>query len=185
MKRISKNHRYLIVTITIILVLICSVLVVGIYVNSKPPSNPTSTSDASSEQVNQEDNSNDESTSTNNDPPTDQQSEGGGDIKEDSLGQDETSSKLSLVITSVDVSQEELRVRTLINKVTTKGICSLSLTHGDTVITQSSTVQPVTSYSTCEGFSINTSEMESGTWTITISYDDGTTTATATKQVEV
>lgn len=89
-------------------------------------------------------------------------------------------------ITAASVSSGILQIRTNIDGVHSQGSCSLKLTmDGKATITKSADIQPLPQSSTCMGFDIPTSELQSGTWKITIDITINNKTIQLTKSVEV
>lgn len=71
-----------------------------------------------------------------------------------------------------------LRVGSIISGLHSSGTCKLTLTKGSQVITKSSGVQPLTQYTSCEGFDVS---LSSGTWSVTLRVTvDGTSVSKST-----
>lgn len=84
-------------------------------------------------------------------------------------------SDLEVLITSIDNSNGVIKIRSIINgAISNNGKCDLLITKSDKTISQTSETYAMTTYSTCKGFSVNTSEMTAGTWEIklTVTIDD-------------
>lgn len=93
---------------------------------------------------------------------------------------------LSASITSAAQNGGTLQIRTLIEKVTSSGTCTLELSKtGSNTITKNASVQALSSSSTCAGFNIPTSELSSGTWRISITITSGDDEAHLTESVVV
>ena len=75
---------------------------------------------------------------------------------------------LSGSITALSQGASNLEVRVLINSITDEGECKLTITKGSTVIEKVSSIQPQSSSSTCEGFSIPLSDLSAGSWEVEI-----------------
>ena len=109
--------------------------------------------------------------------------------KQDFLDSEETGPKTSTENTEppakvsndpeIDLSastQDNLLVVTTNLSTITSGTCTLSLQKGSQVVTKTAKVIFAPNSSTCEGFSINQSELGSGSWQITLSVKtDGDT----------
>lgn len=92
----------------------------------------------------------------------------------------------SLTITAVNQNDGLLQIRTLIGALTNEGTCTLTLTRsGKTIITRSADVQATTNSTTCKGFDIPVSELSSGEWQATVTFENPTLKATATQSVRV
>ena len=77
---------------------------------------------------------------------------------------------------------------TISSQITTigDGSCALSIKNGSKTYTASADVIYQPSYSTCAGFSVPVSELEDGTWTITVSVTSANNVkASATTSLEV
>lgn len=87
---------------------------------------------------------------------------------------------LGVTITTVQPGQT-VYIRAIIDSTMSSGTCTLSMT-GPNVKTYSATapVQPMASSSTCQGFNIPMTSLTSGSWKITITVTDGTSTGSAT-----
>lgn len=124
---------------------------------------------------------------TDEKPPTDDQSDSGKDIKEDSVDHDETDTgdSVSVSISSATVSDDNLRVRTILEKVTNAGTCTLTLSNDTEKESHDVGTQALSSYSTCKGFDIDVSSFASGTWTIDINFKDGSSQGSASTKIEL
>lgn len=60
------------------------------------------------------------------------------------------------------------QIRTLIERVVNGGTCTITLTKGNQKVTKSATTQALAQSSTCQGFDIPVSELELGTWQVSI-----------------
>ena len=91
---------------------------------------------------------------------------------------------VNMDITAANKTADTLMIRTLIQKVTTSGTCTLSMSGpSNGSYTASAGVQAMASTSTCQGFNVPLGGLAHGAWTITISFKDGTDTAVATKDI--
>ena len=108
------------------------------------------------------------------------------DTKKDNPDYSKTPGAFTGQITAASVSSGVLQIRTNIDGVHSQGSCSLKLTMDDkATITKSADIQPLPQSSTCMGFDIPTSELQSGTWQITIDITINNKTVQLTKSVEV
>jgi hypothetical protein len=131
-------------------------------------------------------------------PPTEEETGTGNDIKEEEVSPDESDQKPgttpeqpidtgSTVIMSIPYAEQQqaggdLRVTTLIEKVTSSGTCTLTLSRAgyeSTVMTAD--VQAQSSSSTCKGFTIPTTTMAKGNWNLRIDYKNGDVTGSVSK----
>lgn len=97
-----------------------------------------------------------------------------------------SSTNTSIRITAAAQTREVLRIRTIIEPLVSGGICTLSLTKsGQPAVEKSVSTQAASSYTTCQGFDIDTSSMTAGTWSATVTYINGNITATTNQNVEV
>jgi hypothetical protein len=79
-----------------------------------------------------------------------------------------------------------LQIRTVINEILTNGTCSLSLQKsGQQTVTKSAEIFAVTSYTTCKGFTVDTSHMAKGVWEVNVTVKSGERTGSATKEVTI
>ena len=101
--------------------------------------------------------------------------------------QETTAPKSNLLsITNVAQSGSNVTIRTLIDKVTTEGTCSMTitnLTNGKTYA-QKVNVQALASSSTCQGYNVPVSTLSSGKWKISIDYKVGNTSYGSASQTE-
>lgn len=72
-----------------------------------------------------------------------------------------------------------VQIRASIGLITSSGTCSLVLTQGSTVIKKQASVQPLPSSSTCKGFDIPVSDLSSGQWDVSLTYENDTVTGKA------
>lgn len=119
--------------------------------------------------------------------PTKQQIQAGKDVKstsalnsnKDTSRTDDTTStgknNVGVILSSVNQSSGTLVVRTLINKVTTFGVCTLSMTNDRTAdrVSVNSRVQALPSSTTCQGFEVPLNSLSSSkTWNLKITFSD-------------
>ena len=122
-------------------------------------------------------------------PPTDAQIRDGQSIKKDSIENEgsEQSSTTSIQITaSTQISAGgTIAIRTLIQRITDQGTCSLVMKKNSQTVTKTASVQSLPNGSTCQGFNIPFSELSEGVWDIRIEYRSGSDTASDESTVEV
>lgn len=93
---------------------------------------------------------------------------------------------VDMEVTATSIDGGYLRVRTLIQTVTNSGMCELILEKpGATPYTLSADVQALANSTTCQGFDIPVSSLSTGTWNMTISFQNETIQASTTKQVTI
>ncbi len=103
---------------------------------------------------------------------------------DESSGSTNSDSKLS--ITAAFINGSTFDIRTNISKVTDAGTCSLSMKRdGGGSYSDQAGVQALPSSSTCKGFDVPMSALSSGTWSITVIYENGSVSSTATKEVVI
>jgi hypothetical protein len=143
--------------------------------------------------------------STNLDKPTKEQKETGQSAKDQTVnsngstttpgsdpstipapGNGSNKASVSAEITAANQNGETLQVRTLIQLVTNEGTCTVSLKRSDgKTYSEQASVQALSSATTCSGFNIPVSELGSGTWDLTVSFENSGYTASASKQVAI
>lgn len=138
---------------------------------------------------------------TNYKTPTDEQQKNGQTIKNNSVksgtsGSDQpasptpiggsSKSNVELVITHASQANQgaNLEVGVVIQVLVNTGNCTLTLTKsGQSTVTQTSDIQAQSSTSTCKGFNI--SGLATGTWQLTISFDNPDLTGSTTQSVKI
>jgi hypothetical protein len=93
--------------------------------------------------------------------------------------------KVEVMITAANQTDTQLQVRTMISTVTTTGSCTLVLSQGDTRITRDANVQAASSTTTCMGFDIPISELGSGSWNLTVNFENDTLIGTSSRSVSL
>ncbi len=90
---------------------------------------------------------------------------------------------MDITAANIDSTAGVLRVRTLIQTVTSSGTCTLTASgpNGKTY-TASAGVQAGPSTSTCKGFDIPISSLSSGNWSIQVSFENDSLQATASTE---
>lgn len=121
--------------------------------------------------------------SLNNDvdsPATPSQIDDGTSIKEESINKDKqggTSSSADVQVKITQATQNAdltgLRVRVVIQRLTSSGQCKLTVQSGSTTKVYTASVQALASTSTCKGFDIPRNELSPGQWNISVVYSDG------------
>lgn len=77
-----------------------------------------------------------------------------------------------------------LQVRVLIGELMQNGLCKLTIEKaGVSPVVQTVDVFPSASSTTCKGFTIDTSSLAKGPWTVTVTVTQGDRTGTASKEV--
>jgi cytoskeletal protein RodZ len=93
-------------------------------------------------------------------------------------------STVPLTITSANQTSDTLRVRVLIQTITSGGSCRLRIISGDkTVVETKSNVQPMSGYTTCMGFDVDTSKLERSTVKISVDFENSTHQGHADKDI--
>jgi hypothetical protein len=93
---------------------------------------------------------------------------------------------VSVTITAANQNGSTLQIRALIGAVENTGTCTLMLSQtGQQTVTKTAGTQALSSTSTCQGFDVPTSELSTGVWHITITYNSPTLTGATTKDVTI
>ncbi len=130
----------------------------------------------------------------NYDNPTDEQIELGNEAKKQAIEKDtasDTSTPSSnITITANNISDNMLRIRTLISEIVSSGACVMTLTNTNNskeVITEEAEIQNLPNSSTCKGFDISLDRLSSSdTWKLHITYSSaGTPKGEVTKEINV
>lgn len=115
-------------------------------------------------------------------PPTQEQKQAGEDIKKQSLEETPTNNELGLSFSSINQSGGQLKIKVAINgAVTNVGTCNLTLGKDGQKIELSKPTFALTSYSTCQGFDIETGSLSKGDWDATLSVTIKDKTSTINK----
>jgi hypothetical protein len=89
-------------------------------------------------------------------------------------------------ITSANQNGSMLQIRAIVQKVTNTGTCSLTLSKsGEQPIKKTAAIQTATTYSTCQGFNVPTSNMATGVWNISLNFENDSTTGSATSTTTI
>lgn len=179
-QKTKKNTKKNIIIAIAVLVLLCSGGAVSAYLlTRKAPVDSTDTP------VTETYNRND----VNLDTSTDEQQKAGSDIKKESLEKEKTpqpTKTLPVSFTSVSQSDGMLRVRSLIEAVSSSGTCILTLTSSNgTTITKNSSTQALASNSTCQGFDVSLSELSKGSWKVVLAVSIDSKNGSATQTIEI
>ena len=95
-------------------------------------------------------------------------------------------SQVEMTITATNQNNATLQIRTLISTVVSDGTCTLLLSGpAGQSITLTSSVQPLSSTSTCKGFDVSTSDLSPGTWNVNIQYTDSSLTGSVSKTITI
>jgi len=141
---------------------------------------------------------------TNLDEPTKEQKEAGKSAKDQTVnndgsttngsdptpipapGSENNKANVAAEITAANQNGEVFQIRTLIQLVTTQGTCNLSMKRLDgKTYSKEVPVQALSSATTCSGFDVPTPELGAGTWDLTVSFENSSYKASASKQVVI
>lgn len=106
------------------------------------------------------------------------------DTGKEGLGDEETPTPDNkapvITLTAVSIDSNLLRARALIQGVVSSGNCQLLVTRGgQTIFSESATIQAGPSSSTCRGFDVSLENTANGPLAVSISYQSGSTTSTS------
>jgi len=122
-------------------------------------------------------------------PPSEEQIRDGEDIKRDSLEREgqEQPQTTSLLITASNQSApgEAVSIRSLIQRATNQGTCTLTMTSGNSTVTRDAPIQALPNGATCQGFDVPFSALSEGLWNAKIEYKNGNDYATDNIDIEV
>ena len=105
----------------------------------------------------------------------------------DENGEDSTttsSDTINMVISAIQ-DGTVVRINTSINEVWSAGSCTLTINNDSKTASQVVELQAMPSYTTCKGFTVQTSELGAGTWQISVSASHDSQKASATKELTV
>jgi len=178
MKKTNHKKRIIFLTVTIVALLILSG---GTYLYLRSQSSPSAiVKDTTKKSVNTIDYNNPSDAQKN--PTTDNKNQ-----KTDST--DNTSSpsqNLTVTITAANQNSNTLQVRALITPLIASGTCTITMTKSDQPsLSRTANIQPTSSSSTCEGFDIDISSLEKGTWNISIQVQSNNQSGSATRDVSL
>ncbi len=78
-----------------------------------------------------------------------------------------------VIISSVNQDGNTLAIRTIIQPLVDGGTCTLAMSKaGQSPVRQTASVQAMPSYSTCQGFNIDVSDLAKGSWNLEITYSN-------------
>jgi len=101
-------------------------------------------------------------------------------------GDSSTKKNVSVLITVSQQTSSTYQIRTILETVTNTGTCMLVLkSSAGTTVSKTTGVQAQSSSSTCEGFDIPLSELSRGVWSYSLTFENTTTTGTATGNITV
>jgi len=166
-----KRRIYLGIIISVIALLLIAGVVYA-YTTSQPSSQDNKTGESSN--------------GINYDEPTKEQIDAGNDAKKDAVDGSDSSNKGDISISSANINDGILQIRTVIASTDSSGKCNLTLSSpGMTDYTSEADTQSMGSYSVCKGFDIPISSLSPANWTIKIIYTNNGVSSTATQQVQV
>lgn len=96
-------------------------------------------------------------------------------------------SEHTITISSINQDGSTLQIRTMITPLANDGECKISLGKAsETPVQQTAQIQNMPSYSTCQGFNIDTSSLAKGSWNVEVSYtkDGKTSTGRGTATIQ-
>lgn len=172
-------------------IIVATTAVVGIflytYFHSKQNSAPSITSPATSNQKAAGADTKAKALGANRDTKSSVQSSGSDTPPAPTPIEGSNKSSVSVTITSSNQTNDTLMVRAMISVIDSAGQCNLTLSKsGAASITMTAATQPQASISTCQGFNVPLSSLESsGKWTIKIDYSSPAYIGSASTVVEV
>lgn len=185
--RVQKKSSKKALIITILSVLLIAGVGVGTYAllsQSDKAEDSSSTNNDSRSRTNNSETEPNNGTSANNPDTTSHESEK--DIPPSYEGENvDNSQTLTGVINYKSVVDGNVVIRTTINQMLGSGTCSLTLSNGQRTVTRSSGIVQNPSSSTCEGFSVPTSELGSGSWDINIQVASDNRTGTLSDSISL
>ena len=179
-KRHSKKNKLpILITAIVLAVLITGGSVFAYFSFIKPQTSQPSNSNDS-----KQDNTVDYQT------PSDDQIEAGNGAKEDFIDKENSSEtpkpSVGVSITSESQNANLYQIGTIVSTTNAEGKCLLTLaTPNQTTITQEVGVQVYPNYATCKGFSIDTTNLYKGNWSVTIDYSDANSKGSVTKAIVI
>lgn len=96
-------------------------------------------------------------------------------------------STVGIILSSANKNEPNLQVRAIIQTVTASGECSLTLKNQASGVTKTYTadVQAMSSTTTCKGFDVPLSDLGSGTWDLTLVFENSTLRGEASRTIEL
>lgn len=179
-----RSHKKTIISL-VILLLIAGGIVTAIVIQARQPEPVTQSSSAS----------------INYKPATPEQTQTGSDTKSQTITKDgsETESptqtppsslggkqSVAMTVPSGQQTGDVVRITTDIATVTSTGTCSIVIvSSGKSYSPDAVGVQPLSSSTTCKGYTIPASQLPTGTWSFSIMFENDTSTGSATGSVAV
>lgn len=96
----------------------------------------------------------------------------GSDQSEPPVASDNGKSTVNATMTAANQNGSLLQIRFDISAVTSAGTCTLTLKKGSSTVTKTAGVQALAGSSTCKGFDVQTSELSSGTWQLSLHFEN-------------
>jgi len=109
----------------------------------------------------------------------------GSDQAEAPVPQDNGKGKISATMTAANQNGSVVQIRFDLGGVTSSGTCTMKLTKGATSVTKSAGVQAMAGSTTCKGFDVPTSELSTGTWQVSLHFENDELVADTTGTLEV
>lgn len=122
--------------------------------------------------------------------PTVEQKQSGDSIKksnQDNNTKQNQDGNLSISITTKNTTESLVQIRSIINgTISNNGVCTLTMSQGNKIVTKTANTYALPSDSTCRGFDINRDELSIGNWNInlSVSVNQQTTNITDTMTLE-
>lgn len=92
---------------------------------------------------------------------------------------------ISMSIPAINQTNGMVRITSLIQTVTSNGTCTLTLSKNGQEVVKTAPVQALNNSSTCQGFTVDTSELSPGTWQVNLVFENSTHKATAQQAFDV
>lgn len=127
----------------------------------------------------------------NTEPPTSNQLDAGKQIKENTVNKEQeaiTGSNNNITVSTSAIQDDDIdivRIRAIIQTVTSSGTCGLAVSKGSIVITRQAEVQALSNYSTCKGFDIPTSEFSPGKWQVVVNFSSANKKGSGSSEVVI
>ncbi len=91
-----------------------------------------------------------------------------------------------MTITAANQTSDMLQVRVLIQVVSSSGTCNLTMTKQNSpIVSKTAGVQALANSSTCKGFDIPLTALLPGTWQLTITFENQTSTGSASQSIVI
>lgn len=95
------------------------------------------------------------------------------------------SENISVTLSASNKNGDVYQIRYLIQQAINEGTCTLVLTKDSDTVTKTASVQFLSSYSTCQGFNIPTSELGSGKWQAILTVKSGNSTGSTVHEINL